>query len=536
MLKHYAKRVARLAKETTVGQISPWLFAANSARLGFDDETRLFRVNGIPTVGRVDSQLRLPAQRQLNFEAIRDLLTSLNLPHWILPSESNKPTLICLREGDRIRFWNAISNNKAFRHWYVSALDDRNRTSPSVAHTTSSTIGQYEATRLWEVVLASHSSSFVAGPDQGVDILFWTKNEDGLLESPVWSEQATPLTSFQADDQDSDGTPKVWSEYTHLSTTTLPIDVVYTWVDGSDPEWLRRKAATSGIVDVSTFTERAQDAARFADHDELRYSLRSLEQFAPWINKVWIVTSGQVPEWLDTTHLDIEVVSHDQIWPDSEGLPTFNSHAIEACLHRIPGLSEYFLYLNDDMILGRPVAPDLFFYPNGIGKVFQSRALIDHCATEPGEIASSSAAKNARSAVVRDFGRMATRKFYHTAAPMRVSVLADLEANNEELFASTRRANFRTTGDIAAAGSFYLNYALASGHSVPGRIRYEYIDPATADGLLRLKRVIESRSYDAFCLNDGATEQSETERVESDRAIRRALAKYLPVQSRYEKH
>ena len=119
---------------------------------------------------------------------------------------------------------------------------------------------------------------------------------------------------------------------------------------------MRIKARAAGVADESAFTERAHDAARFADHDELRFSLRSLEQFAPWINHVWIVTADQRPRWLTPDHPWVSVVSHRDIFPDPDALPTFNSHAIEACLHRIPGLAEHFLYLNDDMLLGRPVS------------------------------------------------------------------------------------------------------------------------------------------------------------------------------------
>lgn len=535
LFKHYVRRATRRAMDTTARHLSPRLFAASSSRRGGARSYRIVRLDGLPTVSLINPQLQLPAQRLHALEDVRRLLASAGLRHWILPTESNEPTAVCLASSDQSSFYESLSLNRSLRHWYVSPLTDRGQTMPSVFHTYSRALRRFNAVRLWEVVSAGTSSSFASGPQQGVEVQFWSESDDGLLYSPVWREQATALSPTQALDQDVDGVPRVWSTHTHLSRTTLPIDVVFTWVDGSDPAWLEQKAESVGVLDVSTFTERAQDAARFADHDELRFSLRSLEQFAPWVNKIWIVTSGQIPEWLDESNPKVEVVRHSQIWPDEEGLPTFNSHAIEACLHRIPGLAEHFLYLNDDMILGRPVSPGLFFYPSGVGKAFQSRALVDHAPSAAGEVASSSAAKNARSVLVHQFKRVPTRKFFHTAAPLRVSVLEEIERQNEELFRSTRSATFRTTHDIAAAGSLYLNHALATGHSVPGRIRYEYIDPATPDGQSRLARVLKSRAFDAFCLNDGATEQSEPERKESDRIIRRALAEYLPVPSQYEK-
>jgi len=139
-----------------------------------------------------------------------------------------------------------------------------------------------------------------------------------------------------------------------------PIDAVYLWVDGADPEFQRSLAAHDA--------GRSGEAAgprRFRDNGELRYSLRSLEGHAPWIRKVFLVTNGQAPDWLDTSSGRLEVVPHEAIFPDPRALPTFNSHAIELHLHRIPGLSQRFLSLNDDFFLGRQVTLDDFLTPEG---------------------------------------------------------------------------------------------------------------------------------------------------------------------------
>lgn len=88
-----------------------------------------------------------------------------------------------------------------------------------------------------------------------------------------------------------------------------------------------------------------------------RYSLRSLEVNAPWIRHIYIVTNGQVPAWLDTSNPRVSIIPHHLIFPNRSVLPTFSSLAIEFNLHRIPNLSETFLYFNDDVFLGRPVTP-----------------------------------------------------------------------------------------------------------------------------------------------------------------------------------
>ncbi len=102
-------------------------------------------------------------------------------------------------------------------------------------------------------------------------------------------------------------------------------------------------------------------AHRFQDNDELKYSLRSLEKYAPWVRNIYIVTNGQQPSWLNTSHPRVKLITHEQIFQSKSHLPTFSSPAIESHIHRIPGLSNRFLYFNDDTLLGAPVWPDDFF-------------------------------------------------------------------------------------------------------------------------------------------------------------------------------
>ncbi|XP_012941088.1 N-acetylglucosamine-1-phosphotransferase subunits alpha/beta [Aplysia californica] len=102
-------------------------------------------------------------------------------------------------------------------------------------------------------------------------------------------------------------------------------------------------------------------ANRFEDNEELRYSLRSIEKFAPWVRHIFIVTNGQIPHWLNLDNPRVTIITHDEIFLNASHLPTFSSPAIEANIHRIPGLSDKFLYLNDDVLFGKPVWPDDFY-------------------------------------------------------------------------------------------------------------------------------------------------------------------------------
>lgn len=142
----------------------------------------------------------------------------------------------------------------------------------------------------------------------------------------------------------------------------LKIDLVYLWVNGNDTKWQEEKEEWQTRLNIPS--GGSANNCRFIDNQELKYSLRSVEMNAPWINHIFIVTNGQVPEWLDTTHPKITIVTHKEIMP-SEALPTFNSEAIETCIANIPGLSEYFLYANDDMFISNPIGADYFFDENG---------------------------------------------------------------------------------------------------------------------------------------------------------------------------
>ncbi len=140
------------------------------------------------------------------------------------------------------------------------------------------------------------------------------------------------------------------------------IDLVYLWVDGSDPKWVEKRNASIGKP-----VERSgvNCEGRYADNDELKYSLRSVELYAPWIHKIFIVTDEQTPRWLDTSNPKIRIVDHKEILP-TESLPCFNANVLEHHLHEIPGLAERFLFANDDMFFNRPVAPGDFFAADGL--------------------------------------------------------------------------------------------------------------------------------------------------------------------------
>ena len=135
------------------------------------------------------------------------------------------------------------------------------------------------------------------------------------------------------------------------------IDIVIPWVDGGDLEWRENKKIYSGEKDYGDNEER------FRDWDLLKYWFRGVEKFAPWVNRIHFITCGHLPVWLNVNHPKLHVVNHRDYIP-AEYLPTFSSHPIELNMHRIEGLSEKFIYFNDDFYIIDKVSPDDFFLEN----------------------------------------------------------------------------------------------------------------------------------------------------------------------------
>ncbi|MFJ9181218.1 stealth family protein [Streptomyces sp. NPDC102360] len=393
----------------------------------------------------------------------------------------------------------------------------------------------------------SASSELVLGPEFGCDIEFWPPSEDD-------TELMAPRHNL-ACERVSRGEPTVWRPGRHFTRLAskdtrpqpeevptrrefaeplpddvhFPVDAVYTWVDGSDPQWQRRRAAAVG----EPYHPEAANAARYLSRDELRYSLRSLHLYAPWIRNIFIVTDQQVPSWLNTVHSKINVVDHRDIFTDAAALPTFNSHAIESQLHHIEGLAEHFLYFNDDVFLGRPALPQDFFLANGLSKFFPSRALLPPVGSNGADdVPVSAAGVTNRQLLAARFGSSITRKMKHTPCALRRSVLEDVEGVFAAAHQRTAGHAFRSPDDIAITNSLHHYYAFHTGRAVPGSIRYDYVDISQPRVEARLRRLL-NRSHHVFCLNDTTTCDGD-EHV-STAAVQQFLDSYYPTASPYER-
>ncbi|WP_046260695.1 stealth family protein [Streptomyces sp. WM6386] len=315
-----------------------------------------------------------------------------------------------------------------------------------------------------------------------------------------------------------------------IDEVRFPVDAVYTWVDGDDPAMAAKRRAHQALSH-NTIAPRETGASRYTSHDELRYALRSLEMYAGFVRHVYLVTDSQIPDWLDPRAEGLTVIDHRDILP-ADALPVFNSHAIESRLHHIPGLSEHYLYFNDDVFINRPVGAEHFFHGNGIARIPLSPLKLGIGAPHPLEPAPNSAGKNAREVISRFHGRHITHKSLHTPHPQLLSVMREMERLGIEELDRTSYSRFRSTSDVAPASTLHHHWAMATARAVPADYRFRYVQLGTPDMRRRLSRLAAGEDVDFFCLNDVDTPPEA--RSAAQAAISIFLQRKYPFPSRYE--
>lgn len=373
------------------------------------------------------------------------------------------------------------------------------------------------------------------GPELGVQLELWTFDGEKLL-LPV-ENSLTRRTLLRQDavrgsvQRHGLSWPTIENMFAdHASDISFDIDMVFSWVDGSSPEFIAaRRARMAGAV----VGEGDDHEARFRQINELKYALRSVHMFAPWVRRIFIATDSPAPEWL-AEHPSVTIVRSEEFFADPSVLPTHNSQAVECQLHHIEGLSEHFLYSNDDMFFGRPVGPDAFFTPGGITKFIEAETRIGLGENDAERSGFENAARVNRKLLWERFGRITTRHLEHSAAPLRRSVAAEMEQEFPGEFARTAASTFRAADNISVTNSFYHYYALLTGRAVTQTsAKVRYVDTTMWSGLHYLPRLLAKRNMDFFCLNDGSFPEVEAD--ERAELVTDFLEKYFSVKAPWEK-
>ena len=270
------------------------------------------------------------------------------------------------------------------------------------------------------------------------------------------------------------------------------VDLVYMWVDGNDPEWqAKRNQYVGGSANQS---QEVVGAARWRDNDELRFSLRSVEKFAPWINHIYIVTDHQSPAWLNTNHPKISIIDHKEILP-KEALPTFNSCAIEGCIHRIPGLSEHFILGNDDTLFVKPTTCATFFVDSA--PIVRLMRFDRQKALRRGHY--HRMIHRMQDLIEADFGKKIYLAPHHNFdAYLRSDYEYCVENLHTEMWGTTTHHRFRDDEDMHR--SYISYYMVAVGHATMRKVgRYNNIKGFFG----RIKAVLTNRfENDSRCINN----------------------------------
>ncbi|MFI7317081.1 stealth family protein [Streptomyces venezuelae] len=542
-MKHYAARTPSVRRLT--GRVrAAWLAHTRPGMVAGPQRTvRLVR--GVPKVMLVRENLSPLQARDANASAVCQAFDDIDLDYFRVRGHSHTSTVIAVAADHREAALQALARACRAEPGYVCSPDARWRkrraTSPGFRR------GPWRRLARADVIRATWYYSdplghMTLGPKYGCDVEFWTADETRLLaprpnsraaqvprtDTPVYAPDS--LFTWMASGARPSPVVRTRKEFARPGPEDIrfPVDVVYTWVDGSDPAWQRRRAACTG----QGYHEEAANAARYLDRGELRYSLRSLSLYAPWVRTIYLVTDEQTPTWLDADAVDLRVISHKEIFSDASWLPTFNSHAIETQLHHIDGLSEHFLYLNDDVFLGRPTTPQDFFLANGLTKFFPSTALVAPGPPCDEDVPVTAAGKNVRTLIEAAFGTVISRKMKHTPHALRRDVLYEIEENFPYAHRTTASHQVRSVDDLAIASSLYQYYAFHTARAVPGRLRYAYVDLSHPALATRLGTLLARRDRQVFCLNDTVSEEGDAPLQRS--VLSAFLQGYFPVPSTYE--
>ncbi|MWP47791.1 stealth family protein [Gilliamella sp. Pas-s27] len=226
-----------------------------------------------------------------------------------------------------------------------------------------------------------------------------------------------------------------------------PVDIVITWVNNQDPDWVAKFEyyKNEKINDINPISI---DNARFEDHGELFYVIRSIQLYMPWVRTVFLITDNQIPTF--DLPSKVKIIDHSQII-DKKYLPTFNSHVIEAHLHNIPELSENFIYLNDDVFIARYLPKSHFLSGNNISSLFLNKKNLDEMLQKGATTPTLSACLNSRKLLLKLYQKNVCIPLVHTYIPLKKSYFTFAWSHFNFEVNSFIRNRFRDDNDLNLA-------------------------------------------------------------------------------------
>ena len=338
----------------------------------------------------------------------------------------------------------------------------------------------------------------------------------------------------------------------------MDIDFVIPWVDGSDLEWRKNKNKYSGKIDEPVdITD-----ARYRDWDILKYWFRGVEKYAPWVHKIYFVTCGQKPDWLNENHDKLVLVNHEDYIPH-EYLPTFSSHTIELNFHRIKNLSEHFVYFNDDVFITSKVEPEDFF-KNGLPcdmavedpispnkqdvfmHILLNNMILLNSKYDRKEVLKKQRKKfylvKDKKALMMNWSFWLWRRhdffgleYSHLSSSYLKSTYEQVWRENEQILDRVCRNKFRSAEDVNQY--IFKNEQLVTGRVSPynwrknGKAFHMNDGDSEDNNITDMCHAIENGIYKMICVNESQVENYE----ETKQKVVHAFEKILPCKSLFEK-
>lgn len=309
------------------------------------------------------------------------------------------------------------------------------------------------------------------------------------------------------------------------------MDIVITYVDFTCPQWRQAyDTAFQTIYDPVVNTCDSATRTRFVNHGEIRFVLRSIDKYVPNVRTVYLVVDDmlEVPSWLQ----NVTIVRHKDLFQEfaDSCLPTFNSQAIETVLHRIPGISDPFLYFNDDMFVGKPVSSsDLM--RGGSVSVILSNHKSRRGVPNRGEIGFRCAWKNVNRLLDETVVVEPRYKLEHAPYVVSPAIMEELWSEFYLDMERTIRSRFRSIHDINVSPALHPYFALYTGRGFVQtqlQVQTVYLDLSRKRETRNKLRIMKTSAPHFFCLED------EDGGTESDGSMRQFLEELFSEQCRYE--
>ena len=329
----------------------------------------------------------------------------------------------------------------------------------------------------------------------------------------------------------------------------MEIDFVITWVDMDDPKWKKEFEKYCGKINNSN---NSISEARFRDYGFLKYWFRGVEKFAPWVRKIHFVTCGQKPEWLDESNPKLNLVNHKDFIPN-QFLPVFNSTSIEMHIHKIPDLTDHFVYFNDDFFIINNVSQERFFknglpcdiaafrHNSGLSqweKRIRNNVRIINKHFDKKEVMSRFhdkwynkiyGKKGRLNYLLKYYPKFVTLRTPHNAQPYLKSTFEEVWVVEEQALMKTSTHRFRTTEDLTP--ELFRTWQICKGNF---EAYNTYNDTKMFPLVIKPKQAVaavKNQSYKLVCLNDNVHIRNYTQVMEN---IKNAFESILPEKSSFE--